>query len=195
MYQPTIIMGRVSGTGWPIDGHVLCLSMWSYDNYASWHLHGWEDESNEAVMLTMFQTEQDAGLGVFDTLDEFKVAWDSGEYEPMGTFCIELENVELLKVIQEEQRGEKREIIRPRKENERGGVLCLPLAENLTGDVRAKHPDWKPMVCPRCGRDCWKPSGVDELQKKQGLTLVCTRCALAEGLGVPGKGGAEHGKV
>lgn len=75
----------------------------------------------------------------------------------------------------------KPEIISPRKETDRGGILCLPLDDNLSGDVQARHPGWKAMRCPSCGRECWKPPGVDELQKKQGLRLLCTACALATG--------------
>ena len=42
-YKPKIITGKVTGTGWPIDGHVLYFSQWDYDNYDSWHLYGWND--------------------------------------------------------------------------------------------------------------------------------------------------------
>lgn len=38
-YMPKIIEGKVSGTGWPIDGHTLLLSLWDYDNHESWHLY------------------------------------------------------------------------------------------------------------------------------------------------------------
>ena len=186
MYRPKVIKGKVSGTGWPIDGHVLYLSQWSWDNYRSWHLYSWEDESDEAVMRTMFQTEQDAGFCVFDTLDEFKVAWETGEWNPIGTFCIELENVEVLEVIQEEEKENKREIISPRKENDYGGILCMPRMENLPADaVKEKHPDWRRARCPRCGHDCWKPANADELQRKEGVKPMCTNCALAASAHVP----------
>ena len=42
-YKPKIITGKVTGTGWPIDGHVLYFSQWDYDNRDSWHLYGWDD--------------------------------------------------------------------------------------------------------------------------------------------------------
>lgn len=29
-YKPKVVKGRVSDTGWPIDGHVLYLSLWDY---------------------------------------------------------------------------------------------------------------------------------------------------------------------
>lgn len=60
-YKPKVITGKVTGTGWPIDGHVLWFSQWDYDNRESWHLYGWEDSEDEAVMQTVFQTETEAG--------------------------------------------------------------------------------------------------------------------------------------
>ena len=29
-YKPKVITGKVTGTGWPIDGHVLWFSQWDY---------------------------------------------------------------------------------------------------------------------------------------------------------------------
>ena len=74
----------------------------------------------------------------------------------------------------------KPEFITPRKESDRGGILCLPLAANLPNSdvMRAKYPDWKPMVCPRCGRDCYLPAGADGLRIKLGVEFMCTGCAL-----------------
>ena len=37
-YKPKVITGKVRGTGWPIDGHVLWFSQWDYDNRESWQL-------------------------------------------------------------------------------------------------------------------------------------------------------------
>lgn len=101
-YKPKVIEGKVNGTGWPIDGHTLILSLWDYDDYESYHLYCWEDKDDRVVMETMFITETAAGLGMYDTLEEFAEYWD--EWEPDGVFCIPLENVEVLKVIQEEQK-------------------------------------------------------------------------------------------
>ena len=107
MYKPKIIMGKVSGTGQPIDGHVLLLSLWSWDNYSSWHLYAWEDADDEAVMLTMYQTEQEAGFCDCDTLEDFAEAWKAGEWDAPGVFCLELDQVEVLEVIREEERTAK----------------------------------------------------------------------------------------
>ena len=61
VYRPKIVEGKIKGTGWPIDGHTLILSLWDYDNYADWHLGIWNDKADQAVMETMFVTETAAG--------------------------------------------------------------------------------------------------------------------------------------
>lgn len=99
-YTPKIIEGKIRGTGWPIDGNTLILSLWDYDNHESWHLCYWEDEDDRAVMETMFITETAAGLCLYDTLEEFIGHWE--EWVPEGSFCIPLENVEVLKTLQVE---------------------------------------------------------------------------------------------
>lgn len=192
MYKPKIVTGRVKDTGYPIDGHVLYFGLWDYDNHESWHLYGWDDEpegTDEALMLTMFQTETEAGLCLCDTLEAFAEKWKAKEWEPAGPFCLPLDKVEVIEVKQEEKKDDARERmiahgidLSPRKETDRGGFLCLPMKKNLNGDIKAKHPDWTLIKCPHCGRECWKPSGVDELVEKQGVTLLCTECALSAGL-------------
>lgn len=90
-YKPKVITGKVTGTGWPIDGHVLWFSQWDYDNRESWHLYGWEDSEDEAVMQTVFQTETEAGLCLFDTLEKFTENWKAKKWEPQGSFCLPLD--------------------------------------------------------------------------------------------------------
>ncbi len=103
-YKPKVIEGKIRDTGWPVDGCTLILSMWDYDNHESWHLYDWPKESDIAVMETMFITETAAGLCLYNTLEEFSGHWS--EWEPEGSFCIPLGNVEVVKVIQEEVKGE-----------------------------------------------------------------------------------------
>lgn len=104
-YQPKLIRGRVKDTGYPIDGRELLLSLWDYDNYESYHLGGWRDDDDEAVMLTIHKSEEEAGLCVYNTLEDFAEAWEAGEYEPEGTFCLAPDHVDVLEVIQEEKRS------------------------------------------------------------------------------------------
>lgn len=101
-YKPKVIEGKISGTDWPIDGHTLRLSLWDYDKYERYHLYGWSVEAEQAVMETMFVTETEAGLCLYDTLEEFAEHWE--EWEPEGSFSIPLENVNVLTIIQEEQK-------------------------------------------------------------------------------------------
>ena len=97
--------------------------------------------------------------------------------------------VEVLEVKQEESTNNTREQLRahgfdltPRKQTDRGGILCLPLDKNLNGDVQAKHPDWEPVECPTCGRKCWKHPEAGRLAKEQGAKMICTECAIKAGL-------------
>lgn len=100
MGEYKVIEGKIKDTGWPIDGHVLKLSSWDYDNHENWHLYSWKTKDDPAVMETMFITETEAGMCQYDTLEEFMKNWE--EWAPEGSFCIPLENVEVVKVIQEE---------------------------------------------------------------------------------------------
>lgn len=102
-YRPRIVIGKVKNTGWDIDGHELALSLWDYDKN-NYHLFSWADESDEAMMLTIYQTEQEAGLCLYDSLEQFTAAWKAKEWEADGVFCIPLENVEVVEVVQEEQK-------------------------------------------------------------------------------------------
>lgn len=202
IYRPKIIRGTVKDTGWPIDGHTLHFSLWDYDNHNSWHLHGWDDTDDEAVMLTIWQTENAAGLCQHDTLEDFTEEWKAGKWEPQGTFCLELDKVEAVETVQEEIKNDTRDRLRelgvdltPRKYSDRGGILCLPLDKNLNGDIQRKHPDWEAISCPNCGQKCWKMPQADKLREAQGVTLLCTECAIRAGFissyptGAPKPGG------
>lgn len=187
-YLPKIVTGKVAGTGWSIDGHVLYFSQWDYDNYDSWHLYGWDDADDEAVMLTVYQTETEAGLCSCDSLEAFAEMWKAKQWQPEGAFCLPLDKVEVQEVKQEEQKDEAREKLKafgidlsPRKTTDKGGILCLPLDSNLNGDVQAKHPDWEATECPHCGAKCWKSPEAVKLMA-EGTQALCTKCAISCGL-------------
>lgn len=99
-YKPKIVKGKVHDTGHPIDGCVMLFSMWEYDNHESWHLYGWDDDVDDAVMRTMHQTDE---IYMDDTPEQFAERWKSKEYEPDGVFCLELDKVEVIEVLQEEE--------------------------------------------------------------------------------------------
>ena len=190
-YRPKIITGIVKDTGLPIDGHELYFAMWDYDR-DRWHLYGWEDEHDEAVMLTMYQTEKEAGLGTCDTLEAFTEKWKAKQWEPDGVFSLELNKVEVLEVKQEEEKNDTREKLiaggfklTPRKRTDKGGILCMPLDKNLNGDVQAKHPDWEPVNCPGCGLKCWKPPIPGKMHEDKDMQYLCTECAINAGFVAP----------
>lgn len=193
MYRPKVITGKVTGTNYPIDGRALYFSMWDYDR-ENWHLYGWDDDADEDVMATMYLCEAEDGLFIpcEESLAEFTKRWKAKEWDPMGPFCLPLDNVEVEEILQEEQKNDARERLlfhgydlSPRTASDRGGIICLPMEKNLNGDVKAKHPDWELISCPGCGRKCWKQPAADKLAKEQGVQLLCTECAIEAELVAP----------
>lgn len=188
MYKPEIIAGKVKDTGYPIDGHTLYFARWDYDR-ENWHLYGWDDDADEAVMLTMFeQAEKKKGL----TLESFAEKWKAKLWKPDAPFPLLPDLVEVVEVKQEEEKATAREKLiaagfdlTPRRSTDTGGILCLPMEKNLHGDIKAKHPDWELIQCPHCGRNCWKTPEAEKMERLQGVQLLCTECALAAELIAP----------
>ena len=82
-----VFEGTVRHPGWPIDGMKLRLAEWDYDP-GHYHLYDWADDQDEAVMKTMFQTETEAEICLYDSLEDFEKDWKAGQWEPQGVFCI-----------------------------------------------------------------------------------------------------------
>lgn len=93
------VRGLVKDTGYPIDGHVLYFSQWQYDNHTSWHLDDWETADDQAVMETLYEVEKAWAMAAHDTLEAFAVAWQRGEYQMDGVFCLELWQVEVVEEL------------------------------------------------------------------------------------------------
>ena len=194
-YKPKIVTGRVTGTGYAIDGHVLYLSQWDYDNGEFWHLYGWDAAADNAVMETMYaveKEEREKGKIPIIAWVEFARAWKEGKYKPLAEFVVPFNVVEVLEVKQEETRDAKRDRliangydISPRHSTDVGGILCCPMEKNLNGDRKEKHPDWELIECPNCGRGCWTNPEAEKLKQEQGVQLLCTECALEAGLVKP----------
>lgn len=191
-YQPKIVTGKVTGTGWPIDGHVLYFSQWDYDKHESYHLYDWDDADDEAVMLTVYQTETEAGLCVCDTLEAFTEMWKAKKWEPAGSFCLDLNQVEVQEVKQEEVKDDTREKLlahgidlTPRKTTDKGGILAMPLKANIPDPQR---DDWKLVTCPICGAECWENDLARQaMAAEPELRVACTTCALKAGVTAGGK--------
>lgn len=192
-YKPKIIAGKVKDTGYPIDGRVIYFVMWDYDR-EFWRIYGWDEANDHAVMRTMYEMEKEDGICAFETFDAFAENWKARQWRPREDYAFPLDKVEVVEIKQKERKNETREKmlaagfdLSPRRNTDRGGILCLPLDENLNGNVQAKHPDWQPTNCPICGRKCWKQKEVDRLRIEQDVKIACTACAIEAELVTPFK--------
>lgn len=67
-------------------------------------------------------------------------------------------------------------MIRPRYKSDRGGTIVLPMKKNISNP---KWKDWRLVICPRCGQQCWESDLARECKKKdKTLQALCTECAL-----------------
>lgn len=57
-----------------------------------------------------------------------------------------------------------------------GGLICLPLRSNIPD--ASKHPDWRLVTCPSCGRECWEPELARQV-KGSGSRWSFVPCALS----------------
>ena len=61
-----------------------------------------------------------------------------------------------------------------------GGILCLPMQQNIKD--AAKHPDWRPVRCPKCGRGCWESDLARQAMAAGAAAAYCTECAIRAGM-------------
>lgn len=108
------------------NGLKVYLSLWAYDNYRSYHLHGWENDIDEKMMMGTYYSEQTHPFPQYiDKMEEFIVDWKAGEYDPGCSFCFDPEDVEEIEVyreeVKEEAKGHKKEKVphRKKKKNKR----------------------------------------------------------------------------
>lgn len=105
------------------DNLELWVSMWDYDNHTAWHLWNWKKKDDNRVMLAMYEAEQYHPFMRFkNDFERFKALWESGEYDPGCTYTFPLESVEVLEVVQEEQKNTdpekvKKTVQRSKEEN------------------------------------------------------------------------------
>ena len=59
------------------------------------------------------------------------------------------------------------------------GVLCMPLEKHLPRNIMDKHPDWKKISCPCCGKSCYESGRVRAARELfPEVKAACTICAL-----------------
>lgn len=90
------VKGRVKGTGWPIDGHVLIFAKWRYDNYENWHLFDWETEDDDAIRDTFFQSMVEAGFCTEGERKAWNDQWKANTSDVPGAFTLDLDQVEIV---------------------------------------------------------------------------------------------------
>lgn len=88
------------------DGVELWLSMWDYDNHESWHLWNWKQSDDEKIMMAMYEAEQFHQFAQYrNDFERFKEDWKAGEYDPGCTYTFPIAAVEVLAVVQEEEKN------------------------------------------------------------------------------------------
>ena len=67
------------------DGLVVLLSLWAYDNHASYHLHNWDPADDEKMMMAIYYAEQVHPFPRYkNDLAKFKADWAAQAYDPGG---------------------------------------------------------------------------------------------------------------
>ena len=91
-----IVKGKVSGTGWPIDGHTLIFEIEKDGDI--YYLNNWADADDEAVMKTMHLNDP---LYQNTPIEEFAKLWKNQEWDPEGRFFLTDGKVEVVEVVKE----------------------------------------------------------------------------------------------
>lgn len=100
------------------NGLVLLLSLWDYDQCASYHVYGWEKDIDEKMMMGVYYAEQTHPFPRYKKrLEEFVADWKAQTYDPGCTLCFDKQDVEELEVISEEVK-EERAIYEKKEEKE-----------------------------------------------------------------------------
>lgn len=92
-----IVRGKVSGTGWPIDGHTLTFEIEKDGDV--YYLNDWPNESDEAVMETMHLNDP-----AYENwkLEDFAKLWKDGKWGLDGRrLYIGDDKVEVVQVVKE----------------------------------------------------------------------------------------------
>lgn len=96
-----MIKGLVTGTQTHLDGLIVYLDTWAYDNQKYWHLWSWDKKDDEQVMQFMHNQDE---LYQDMPIDEFRELWTSSEYELECSCCIDKINVEIIEEIETESK-------------------------------------------------------------------------------------------
>lgn len=90
--KPKLYSAEIKNTGYPMDGHKAVVAIWDYDP-GQYHLYGWAKEDDAVFAESMYKSEVDADICLSDNFDDFMGKWAAGEWEPMGVFCLNPDQV------------------------------------------------------------------------------------------------------
>lgn len=65
--------------------------------------------------------------------------------------------------------------IGPRKQTDQGGILMMPLRQNVSWPT---DKTWQLTTCPSCGRECWDRPLPEGFPEDFFSGKLCTMCAL-----------------
>jgi hypothetical protein len=75
----------------------------------------------------------------------------------------------------------------PRKSTDRGGMLMLPLVENIP----VGKEGWEKINCPMCGDECWlKPEAKEIINAASLSGAACTMCCIKASVNILREGKA-----
>lgn len=69
--------------------------------------------------------------------------------------------------------------ITPRKKNDCGGIILMPLKSNVPNP---NDRSWKETKCPECGAACWNRPLPEGFSEEMFEGRMCTMCALKRGI-------------
>jgi len=90
------------------DGAVAVFRLWAYSDFESYYLAGWDEEYDEKIMMGMYYSEQTNPFQTIyrNNLELFIADWKANEYDPLCAFCLNLDDVEEIEVLQEAREPE-----------------------------------------------------------------------------------------
>lgn len=85
------------------DGLIMTLSLWDYDGGKDYHLHNWEADDDERVMMGIYYAEQTHPFPQYkNDLDGFVKDWKAQTYDPGAAFIFPPADVEEIETLSEE---------------------------------------------------------------------------------------------
>lgn len=86
---------KIKNTGYPMDVHEALVLVFEHEP-KFYLLCGWKKEDDSIFAESMYKSEMDYGMCIFDNFQEFMEEWNSGTWEPMGAYCLRPDQVTII---------------------------------------------------------------------------------------------------